>query len=359
MLHAVIMAGGSGTRFWPASRQDNPKQLLRMVGQRTMIQATADRMQGLVPAENMMVVTNQRLVEPIRQQLAELPAESVIGEPCKRDTAPCVGLAASLLAAGDPEAIMVVLPADHVIGTKEQFQAAIAAGQQLVEQDPRRIVTYGIKPTYAAESFGYIERGQPLASGAAVAAYEVNCFREKPDRQTAEDYLASGNFYWNSGIFLWKAATILEALREYEPEMSERLATITAARGTDQFDAVLESQFAAITGKSIDYAVMEKYQPVIVLEAPFTWDDLGSWQAISRLAAPDSQGNTVQGNHVGIDSQNCIVRSEADHTIVTIGVEDLIVVQTKDATLVAPKSAEERIREVVKRLGDEGRHDLL
>lgn len=359
MLHAVIMAGGSGTRFWPASRRDTPKQLLRLFGDRTMIQSTADRLDALVPAERRMVVTNRRLVARVARQLPEIPPEQIIGEPCKRDTAPCIGLAATLLLARDPEATMLVLPADHVIGTVEQFQAAISAGVALLDADADRIVTYGIPPAYAAESFGYIERGEKLDAPPGADAYSVARFREKPDRATAESYLAAGSFYWNSGIFLWRADTILRAIREYEPEMASHLERIGQAIGDPDFTAVLEREFAAIQGKSIDYAVMERYRPVVVLEATFAWDDLGSWQSLARMIQPDAAGNTVQGNHVGIDTRGSIIRTDEDHVVVTIGVEDLVIVQTPGATLVAPKAAEERVREAVQRLEQEGRDAVL
>lgn len=359
MLHAVIMAGGSGTRFWPASRRDMPKQLLRLVGDRTMIQSTAERLDALVPAERRMVVTNGRLVDRVARQLPEIPADQIIGEPCKRDTAPCIGLAATLLLARDPEATMLVLPADHVIGTVEQFQAAISAGAALLDADPNRIVTYGIPPAYAAESFGYIERGEKISGPRDIDAYTVERFREKPDRATAESYLAAGTFYWNSGIFLWRAETILRAIRSYEPEMAAHLERIGQAIGKADFADVMQREFTAIRGKSIDYAVMERYSPVIVLEATFSWDDLGSWQSLARMVPPDAAGNTVQGNHVGIDTRGSIIRTEEDHVVVTIGVEDLVIVQTAGATLVAPKAAEERVREAVQRLEAEGRDAVL
>lgn len=353
------MAGGSGTRFWPASTKANPKQLLTLVGNRSMIQSTSDRLQSLIPTVNQWVITNQSLVDAIAAQLPELPAANIVGEPCKRDTAPCVGLAATLLAANDPDAIMLMLPADHVIGTIQQFQDAVQLGKQLLDENPARIVTFGIRPTYAAESFGYVERGTELMKGAGKHVFEVVRFREKPDAATAREYLEAGTFYWNSGIFMWRAQTILDALKKYEPEMAKNLEAISKSVGTDAFPEVLAQQFSAIVGKSIDYAVMEHYPEVVVIEAPFSWDDVGSWQALSRLIEPDEHGNTVQGHHVGVETRGSIIRSENDHTIVTIGVEDLIVVQTKGATLVAPKSQEERVREAVKQLEATGRTDLL
>lgn len=360
MLYAVIMAGGSGTRFWPASRKLRPKQLLALSGQQTMIQATSDRLKHLIPAERQLILTNRILVEPIATQLPLHPRENVIGEPAKRDTAPCIGLAAALIAARDPDAVMAVMPSDHMIGTDEQFCGAISAAEKLVEADPSRIVTFGIKPTYPAESFGYIQRGSSIPDAEpGVAAFQVQQFREKPDQETAAQYLESGEFYWNSGIFLWKAKTILDALASRQPAMFAHIQTIADAIGDPDYETVLEREFHAIEGTSIDYAVMESYPNVAVIEAPFSWDDVGSWQSLSRLQEADAQGNTVIGDHVGIDTQGSIIFGDPDHTIVTIGVEDLIVVQTKDATLVAPKSAEERVREAVKRLEETGRTDRV
>lgn len=318
-----------------------------------MLQATADRLGALVPAERQMVVTNQSLVEAARRQLPGLPPEAILGEPCKRDTAPCVGLAATLIARHDPDAVMLVMPADHVIQSPAQFQAAVQQGVALIESAPERIVTFGVRPTYAAESFGYIERGEPIG-GREGDAYHVAQFREKPDRPTAERYLAAGSFYWNSGIFLWRASTILQALAERQPAMVEHLQRIGEAAGTADFPETLQREFAAIEGKSIDYAVMEDYPDVVVIEAPFAWDDVGSWQALARMNPADDDGNTVQGLHVGINTKGAIVYGESDHLIVTIDVDDLIVVRTPQATLVAPKASEEKVREAVALIAQRG-----
>lgn len=358
MLHAVIMAGGSGTRFWPASRKLIPKQLLALSGDRTMLQSTVDRLGDLIPPDRQLVITNQILAESVRGQLPSVPAANVVGEPCKRDTAPCIGLAAAMIDHVDPQATMVVMPSDHVIGTPQQFQSAISAGQKLIDEDPTRIVTFGIRPSYPAESFGYVQRsGKIEAEG--VDAYQVERFREKPNRSTAQDYVAAGTYYWNSGIFLWRASTILDALQANVPEMRQHIGAIAEAIGTDQFQNTFEREFTAIDGTSIDYAVMESYKNVVMIEAPFSWDDVGSWQALSRLWPSDDQENTVVGSHIGIDTKDSIIHSQEGHTIVTIDVEGLIVVQTDDATLVAPKGAEERVREVVKELEKRGRTDLL
>ena len=358
MLHAVIMAGGSGTRFWPASRTRRPKQLLKLWGPETMIRSTADRIADLVSPERQYVLTNRVLTDEVAIQLPSVPRKNIVGEPCKRDTAPCVGLAAAMVAHHDPDATMVVMPADHVITNTQAFRDAVAAAQRLIDESPARIVTFGIRPNYPAQSFGYIERGEAIAATGATA-FDVARFREKPDRATAESYLATGKFYWNSGIFVWRAETILDALRQYEPEMMNRLNKIADSIGTDAFGTTLEQEFAKIEPKSIDYAVMERYPDVVVIEAPFPWDDVGSWQALARLHPPDDHGNTVVGSHVGIDTRDTIVFADPGHTVVTIDVGELIIVQTPDATLVASKDAEERIREVVKELESRNLGELL
>jgi len=359
MLHAMIMAGGSGTRFWPASRSMTPKQLLSLVGEQTMIQATVSRLGQLIAPERVVILTNQRLVEPIAAQLPQLPAGSIIGEPCKRDTAPCVGLAAALMAKHDPDATMIVMPADHVIGPDDVFQQAISQAAELVERDPSRIVTFGIRPAYAAESFGYIERGAVLADAGAAPTFAVRSFREKPSADVAKRYVESGEYYWNSGIFAWKAQTILDALQEFAPEIFQHLTAISESIDTPRFTETLQCEFAAIDGKSIDYAVMEHYKNVAVIEAPYQWDDLGSWRALERLHGTDDDSNTRLGRTLAVRTKNSIVRSTDDHLIATIGVENIIVVHTPDATLVVSQDDEEAVREIVKLIEANGWDEYL
>jgi mannose-1-phosphate guanylyltransferase len=358
MLHAVIMAGGSGTRFWPESRAARPKQLLRLVGQRTMIQSTVDRLGSLVPPERVLIVTAAALVDEIWNQLPQLSARAIIGEPCRRDTAPCIGLAALAIVREDPQGIMAVMPSDHVIAPDDAFQQAIEAAAALVEKSPQRIVTFGIRPTYPAESFGYIERGAALSGAKTQAIYGVKQFREKPKADVARKYVDAGTFYWNSGIFVWRAATILAELEKRQPEMMAHLKAIDAARD-DDYPEVFAREFAAIRPISIDYAVMEHATDVAVIEAPFAWDDVGSWQAIARLQGADAKGNTISARHLGLDTAGTIVRGADGHLIVTLGVSDLIVVHTPDATLVANKHDEEAIRQLVKMIADRGWQQYL
>ena len=352
------MAGGSGTRFWPASRIETPKQLLQLVGNSSMIRQTVDRLGDAFPIGQRMIVTNIGLVEAVSRQFPELPVTAIVGEPCQRDTAPCIGLAALLISRNDPEATMVVMPADHVIEPADSFQRAIGEAADLVDARPSRIVTFGIRPTYPAEIFGYIERGKPLDETSGVA-FRVEKFREKPDAETAATYLASGNFYWNSGIFVWRASTILEALRKRQPKTLEHLETIVAAWGTPQQAEVFEREFSAIEAISIDYAVMEHAQEVAVIEAPYEWDDLGGWQSLARMVGSDDHGNTIVGKHIGLKTSGSIVHTSQDHLVVTLGLQDTIVVHTPDATLVANKHDEEAIRKVVQELQARGWQEHL
>ncbi len=360
MLHAVVMAGGSGTRFWPESRAALPKQLLRLAGEQTMLQATLDRLGDVVPSDRRLVVTSAALVSEVRAQLPALAADAVVGEPCRRDTAPCVGLAAWRLLASDPQAVMAVMPSDHVISPAQAFQGALSQAAALVAEEPDALVTFGVRPTYPAESFGYIERGSPLpGSTGGAAAFRVARFREKPDLATARAYLETGRFYWNAGIFVWRAQTIVDQLRTRQPELAARLDAIAAARGLADEPEVFAREFAAIRPISIDYAVLEHAPRVQVIEAPFSWDDIGSWQATARIRGADDQGNTTLGRHLGVATQGCIVRTSEQHVVATLGVRDLIVVHTPDATLVANKHDEESIRQLVKLLEERGWREYL
>jgi mannose-1-phosphate guanylyltransferase len=366
MLHAIVMAGGSGTRFWPASRSALPKQLLPLAGTKTLLEDTVERLDGLVPPDRVMVVTAGRLLDTVRRQLPQVPEAGLVGEPCKRDTAPCIGLAALLVSRHDPDAIMAVMPSDHVIRPAERFRAAIRQAAALVEQAPGRLVTFGIKPTYPAECFGYIQQGARLESPQAAAGsdppapvHAVAQFREKPPAAVAEEYLAAGNYLWNGGIFVWKATTILTALAERQPECLAHLRRIAAAWDTPARAAVFAEEFAAIKGISIDYAVLEHARDVVVIEAPFTWDDLGGWSAVARQRGSDAAGNTVVGRHLGIDSTRTIVHAGEDHLVVTMGLTDMLVVHTPDATLVAHRAHEEAVRKVVAELEKRGWTEFL
>ncbi|HEY2880999.1 MAG TPA: sugar phosphate nucleotidyltransferase, partial [Pirellulales bacterium] len=320
--------------------------------------------------KNLWILTGAVIADAVRQQLPQVPPAQILGEPCKRDTAPCIGLAALLLMQADPNAVMAVMPADQVISPDDKFQRSVELAAALVEEQPERIVTFGIKPTYPATTFGYIERGEPMAidsqrknlplpRGEGTSVFQVKCFREKPPAEIAKQYLASGNYYWNSGIFIWKAATIVAALDERQPEMMQHLRTIVAAWNQPNFQTVFANEFAAIKGISIDYAVMEHAKEIAVAEWPHTWSDVGTWQAAAQLAEPDAEGNTIVGRHLGIDTRNSIIRAGENHLVTTVGVHDLIIVHTPDATLVANRYDEESLRRIVKLLEERGWTEYL
>ncbi len=357
MLHAVIMAGGSGTRFWPASRKRTPKQLLPLAGRETLIQQTVARCQPWVPAERVFVVTNAVQVEQTREQLPQLASDHFLVEPCGRNTAPCVGLAALELVRRDPDAVMLVMPADHVIRPLEEFRDAVERAVGLIDEDSRRLVLFGVAPTYPATGFGYIERGDTL--GRVRGGFQVASFREKPELETAREYVIRETFFWNCGIFVWRAARILEALRDHEPELHAGLMRLSESLGTDRWPEALAEQFPKLKSISIDYAVLERASDVCVVEAPFEWDDVGSWQALPRLLGSDEHGNTIDGPFCGIDTHGCIVRTTPDHLVAIAGLSDCIVVHTPDVTLVARKGDEDAVRQLVALAEREGLSQYL
>jgi mannose-1-phosphate guanylyltransferase len=369
MLHALLMAGGSGTRFWPESRRERPKQLLPLVDERSMLRTTVDRIAEIIAPERLWPAVGAGLVPAVRRELPEIAEQNYVVEPCQRNTAPCIGLAALRMLQADPDAVMLVLPADHAIADIPAFHRGVKLANQLASKPGKPIVTFGIKPTYPSEGFGYIERGEKLAlpkeqgpyatHAADIDVYQVARFREKPKLEQAREFLESGKFYWNSGMFLWRADVIVDALRAHQPEMLQRLERIAGAYGTASYEADLLREFPQVASISIDYAVMEHARNVMVVESPFDWDDVGSWGALERLRGADADGNTVVGRHLGVDTVRSIVRTSDGHLVVTLGMKDCIVVHTADATLVADRSEEESIRKVVDRLQERGWNDVL
>jgi mannose-1-phosphate guanylyltransferase len=343
----MIMAGGGGTRFWPRSREQRPKQFLSLAGDRSLLQQAMDRLESLLPAANVWVVTGERYRTETARQLAHLPAEHVIGEPCGRDTAPCVALGAAIIAREDLEAVIIVTPADHVIEPVQEFRRAAQVAAQLAVEHPHALITFGIPPTFPSPNYGYIHRGAALPGRQGTQAYRVLGFREKPDADTAERYLASGEHYWNSGIFVWRAAAILDELKRQRPELYEGACRIAAAWGTPQQNDVLRRDFPTLEKVSIDIAVMERAREVVVVEAPYRWDDVGSWLALERMQAQDADHNTIQGTHAGVNTHRCVIVAGPGEIIGTLGVEDLIVIRDGDATLVANRRDEAAIKKLV------------
>jgi mannose-1-phosphate guanylyltransferase len=354
MLHALIMAGGGGTRFWPRSRREKPKQFLKLVGERTLLQQALDRIEVLVAPANTWIITGASYCAETARQLPDLPVDRIVGEPCGRDTAACIGLGAALIARDDPDAVMLVMPADHVIEPVQEFRRAAHVAEQLVLEHPTALVTFGIRPTFAATGYGYIERGAELAKRQGVPIFRVGSFREKPHAELAEEFLASGKHYWNSGIFVWRAATILQELRNNQPKLAAAVERIAAAWDTPERDEVLTKEYAALEKISIDYAVMEKAADVLVVQTPFVWDDVGSWLALERRHAQDAHDNTILAYHTGLDTRNCVIVGDPDKLIATLGVRDLLIIQDGDALLIAHRSEEGNIKKLVEQLKSRG-----
>lgn len=358
-LHAVVMAGGSGTRFWPASRAARPKQFLPLTDGKPMVQATIDRLAGLCGEDQVWVVAGKKLAKPLTKLLPSLPKERLLLEPEARDTAPCIALAAATIAARDPEATMVVLPADHVIAPVDAFQAMLRAGAAIA-QDGETLVTFGIAPTFPATGYGYVECGEALTG--QTGAFTVRRFREKPDRATAEGFLQAGSFLWNSGIFVWRVGAILAAMRAAEPELGAAADAMLAAAQKGEKTA-LQRAFLKAPKRSIDYAVMEKAAKVAVVRAPIRWDDVGSFPALGAVAAPDADGNVVVAANgascLPLQSGGNVVYADGARTVALFGVSDLVVVAVDDAVLVCPKDRAQDLKALVEHVRASGRTDLL
>ncbi len=358
MLHAIMMAGGSGTRFWPRSRRQLPKQFLTFGSDRTLLQETAARCQPLIPAERTWVVTGRGHADETMRQLADVPPSQVLVEPCGRNTAPCIGLAALQVQAVDLDAVLLVLPADHVIRPVSEFQQAVRQAVALIAQSPERLVLFGVPATSPATGFGYVQRGEALPTDSG-PAFRVAQFREKPDAATAAGYVASGEYFWNCGLFVWRAETILCQIEQHAPDIAARLNALRPAVGTPRWAEQLEAEFPRMPSRSIDHAVLEKAAEVCVVPATFEWDDVGSWQALSRLLPPDAEGNTVDGLFCGVDTNGCVVGSTDAHLVATFGVHDLIIVHTPTATLVADKRDETAMRRLIAELERRGLTEFL
>lgn len=344
--YAVILAGGSGRRFWPLSRDTRPKQLLQLFGGKTLLEHALQRLQGLVPRENILILTNREQEAEVRAVLGDaLPPDNILSEPAKRDTAPAIALGIGWVAARDVNAVMLVLPADQLIQDEAAFQACMAGAIQVAHQT-QALVTIGIKPTWACPSYGYIERGRrvPVQGAEQSVVYEVQRFREKPNPDLAEDFLRQGNFSWNAGMFIWSVSAVIAELSRHRPELAKFVGEI---RQTKDLKATIAAQFATLPQISIDYALMERAGRVLNIEASFDWDDVGSWISVGKYLPTDEHGNAANQELTQIDSHGNIVFSTAGQNVSLLGVTDLIVVQTGDALLVANKHSADAIKKIV------------
>jgi mannose-1-phosphate guanylyltransferase len=355
----MIMAGGGGTRFWPRSRQQRPKQFLTLTGERSLLQQSCDRLEALVPAERTWIITGAAHTDETYRQLPHLPADRIIGEPCGRDTAACIGLGAALIAAADPEAIMLVTPADHVIEPAQEFGRAVHVAEQMVLEHPHALVTFGVTPTFPSTGYGYIQFGPEISKRQGVSVFRVQAFREKPTVERAAMYLDSGEYFWNAGIFVWKAGTILEALSINQPRLHAAVERIAAAWLTRDRAEVLRREYETLDKISIDYAVMEKAKEVLTVQTPFRWDDVGSWLAVERMNPQDADGNTILASHAGINTKACVIAGDPERLIATVGVKDLIIIQDGDAVLIADRNDEAGVKKLVEELKKRGLEKYL
>ena len=347
--YALILAGGSGTRFWPLSRNAKPKQLLDLFGNGTMLRQAVARLGGLVPAENIFILTNALQEAEVRCQVPELPAANIVAEPARRDTAPAVSLGVALVAARDPQANMIVIPSDSLILDDKAFRSLAADALDLAGRE-QALMTIGIRPTWPCPSYGYIERAEKLNDAAlSHDCYEVVRFREKPDAATAEQYLASGNFTWNAGMFIWNVAHVRSQLAAHTPELADFIDRLTVAADIPAFIA---TEFAKLTPISIDFALMEKADRVLNFEASFDWDDVGSWISVGKYLQQDDASNAANTALSAQDSSRNIVFSANGKHVALVGVDDLIVVDTGDALLVAHRDQADKIKNVVAKLPD-------
>jgi mannose-1-phosphate guanylyltransferase len=357
MLHAIIMAGGSGTRFWPASRRDRPKQFLSLAAETPLLRMTFDRLSGLVPVNRVWVVTTAATIEATRNILPELPADNVLAEPVGRNTAACTGLAAHASLARDPDATCVVLPADHVIGEEGRFRSAMAAGADLVSREGG-LLTFGVQPTRPETGYGYLELGAEHIRAEGWAVHRLECFVEKPDADRAASYVDSGRFLWNAGIFAWRAADLLDETRRQLPELARGLDTIGGVLGTSQADHILAEVYPSLPATSVDFGIMEGAEKRWVIPVDFPWSDVGSWSALAETLPTDQEGNTVRGRVWTLDAHDNVLVSTGP-IVSVVGVDDLVVVATPDAVLVVPKDQAQRVKEVVAGIREQGWDDVL
>jgi len=352
--YGLIMAGGRGTRFWPRSRKRNAKQVLRFFGERTLIQQTVDRLEPVIAPENIWIITNEFLQQEIRKQLPQVPKRQILAEPAQRNTAPCIALAAQILSTIDSEAVMGVFPADHLIVKENQFRKFVRSAFRAAEE--QSVVVLGIQPRWAETGYGYIEFPKDAATG-KLEALPVASFREKPDARTAAEFLERGNFYWNAGMFFWRAASVLELMRRHQPKTTTLLAGLPGIQ-TKSFAKELAAVYPLCENISVDYAIIEKAQGVAGLAVDdIGWNDVGSWEAVYELAKKDGQANARNGDLILEDSRGNYV--DAKKTVALMGVENLVIVDTPDALLIADRRRAQDVSKIVKTLEKNGREDLL
>lgn len=347
-ITCLILAGGKGERFWPKSRTNLPKQFLNISGNKSMLQQTVDRLQKLMPIEQIFIITNESYAELIKAQIPTLPFDNIIIEPIGRNTAPCVGLASIIIEEKFPDSSMIVLPSDHIIKNEDEFVSILKAAVEVCKQDDN-LVTLGITPSYPETGYGYIESTDQTIAIENHIVYKVNQFVEKPDEARARKYVDAGNYYWNSGIFVWRLPVIRNHIRMLMPQMHDLLESMKISFINSPRNEVIKSEFPRMPDQSIDYGIMEKANSIYVIPCVLGWDDVGSWTALERINDLDENGNAINGNILSLDTKRCIIESNGK-LIATLGVEDLIIVETDDVTLICKKEKAQEVKSLIKEL---------
>jgi len=356
-FYALIMAGGIGSRLWPLSRQKSPKQVLPLMGEQSMFAMAVERLNPLLTPEDVFVVVGAEQVDLLKAEGTGIPDQDYVIEPAGRGTAPAIALSAIALRQRDPEAIMAVLTADHFIGDAEGFREVLKAARHVAAQD--HLVTLGITPSSPSTGYGYIERGHYLMQANDYLAYRVIAFREKPDLMTAKHFVTSGKHSWNSGMFVWKVSRFLDELSRTMPEFYQQMLTIEAALGTSDYDRVLHEVWKDVKSQSVDYGVMEKARDVAVIPAEFGWNDVGSWATLLEILDNDEYGNVIRrAEHVGVDTSNTLIFGR-DRLVATIGLHDMIIIDTGDAILVCPKDRAQEVKKIVDELKQSEKQQYL
>ncbi len=356
-IYSLIMAGGSGTRFWPRSKVKKPKQFLNILGEDSLIQETIHRFATFTNTENIYVVSNKSQAEVLEAQTPMLPKENLIYEPVGRNTLPCIGLAAMFAEKENPDGIMVVTPSDHLIQNNELFRDTVLAGAKIAEEKDG-IVTIGITPTYPATGFGYVQTSENITGSEAIKQFKVECFVEKPDAATASKYLEQGGFYWNSGLFIFKVSVFLESIEKFAPELYKDLRKIQAEIGLPSFDKTLDTIYRAVESISVDYGIMEHATNLYLVEGNFDWNDLGSWESVYQVNPKDENGNAGSGDAIFQDSKNSFIHTD-NGLIALVGLDDVIVVQDGNTTLVCPRNKAEDVKKIVDQLKANNKNEYL
>jgi mannose-1-phosphate guanylyltransferase len=357
----VVLCGGGGTRLWPRSRKQTPKQFIKLLDDKTLYQEAVERVEGLIPPERIFVITNKRYVDEIKKESPLIPEENIIAEPAKKDTAMAMGVAAAYIHQQDPDAVIVNLASDHRIGDVEEFRKTIQIAAEVAYED-EHIVTVGINPSYAHTGLGYIHAKEELKKVGKLPVLEVEGFTEKPKLTTAKAFLATGEYFWNANLYTWRTKTVLQAFKDYAPELYSLINNIQNSIGTENEEQVLKEEYQKAEKISIDYAISEKVDKMLMVPGDFGWSDVGDWSVVHELGEKTEGGNVViqhgKGGYIGKDVSNCLIHSD-DQLVAVIGLQDMVVVDSEDVLLICPKDKTQEVKPIVKKLKDEGKDEYL